>query len=86
MEDDYGPYRKWKLHACFLDKEDIKITGERMWRVHLNTPWFHFAVGLTPNWRFSRYHKVWIDENGKRQFDDLRIHWAMFSRHKKESQ
>lgn len=48
---------KWSVHLC-PDREDLEwMPGGRPWchwgRVHLNSPWFHFALALTPGWRFT---------------------------------
>lgn len=44
--------QKWFLHFCLLDAECRTYTG--LWRVHLNTPWWHVAVALRPGDRFAR--------------------------------
>jgi hypothetical protein len=61
--------QRWSLHFCPLDREDARLIAPLTmpWRVHLNTPWFHFAVALRPGDRFVRlrsgggYAADWTD-------------------------
>jgi hypothetical protein len=42
----------WGIHVPLLDKED-RYYGAPLYRVHCNTPWFHFAFALRPKDRFG---------------------------------
>lgn len=48
--------RKWNIHFCGAPwDEDRKIVPKGMpLRIHVNTPWFHFATALKPGSGFSR--------------------------------
>lgn len=52
--------QRWGLHLCALDREHH---GDVLHRVHLNTPWFHFAFAYLPKSKFAgRIKEPWLSE------------------------
>lgn len=43
--------KRFSLHVCQLSKDCRQYDPPN--RVHLNTPWFHLALALTPGSRFA---------------------------------
>lgn len=44
---------KITIHCCQLDREDRKWDPNPPKRVHVDTPWFHFAFAYGPGSRFA---------------------------------
>lgn len=43
--------KKWALHVCLLDKNCRAVGAPK--RVHVTTPWFHWAFAMTPASKFA---------------------------------
>lgn len=52
---------RFYLHLCVLDRECRYYAGW-VWRLHINTPWWHLGLALRPKDRFAdRYPKArWV--------------------------
>lgn len=52
--------QKWSIHCCGLDKYCRDYAG-RLWRLHVNSPWWHLGIALTPGTRYATSEKDdWI--------------------------
>lgn len=47
----------WLIHCCALDQE-CRLYHGWLWRVHINSPWWHFGVALRPKDKFGNDWRI----------------------------